>query len=114
VLLHGDLHHFNILQDHERGWLSIDPQGVIGEAEYECGALLRNYEMSKRSRDEMKRITTRRIDLLAEILGFDKERIIGWGMAQAILSAWWDWHDGVGSDWTTSMFVLADVLNYLR
>ncbi|MGC4045278.1 MAG: aminoglycoside phosphotransferase family protein [Armatimonas sp.] len=114
VLLHGDLHHFNILLDKERGWLAIDPQGVIGEAEYECGALLRNYELSKRDRAEMKRITARRIDILAEILGYDKNRIIGWGLAQAVLSAWWDWHEGLGSDWTSSMFVLADVLKELQ
>lgn len=114
VLLHGDLHHFNILLDKERGWLAIDPQGVIGEAEYECGALLRNYELSKRSRAEIKRITARRIDILSETLGFDKDRLIGWGLAQAILSAWWDWHDGVGPNWTSSMFMLADVLKELQ
>src|SRR5512132_4359180 len=41
-LLHGDLHHYNILFDSNRGWLAIDPKGVIGELEYEIGAVLRN------------------------------------------------------------------------
>ncbi|MFC7686224.1 aminoglycoside phosphotransferase family protein [Ureibacillus sp. GCM10028918] len=31
VHLHGDLHHENILYDHERGWLAIDPKGVQGD-----------------------------------------------------------------------------------
>ncbi|MFW5980720.1 MAG: aminoglycoside phosphotransferase family protein [Halanaerobiaceae bacterium] len=30
VLLHGDLHHFNILKDREKDWRIIDPKGVIG------------------------------------------------------------------------------------
>lgn len=41
-LLHGDLHHYNVLFDSNRGWLAIDPKGVIGEIEYEIGAVLRN------------------------------------------------------------------------
>jgi streptomycin 6-kinase len=41
VLMHGDFHHFNILSS-ERGWLIIDPKGVIGPACYEVGPLLIN------------------------------------------------------------------------
>src|SRR4030095_1370797 len=40
-LLHGDLQHYNILFDSDRGWLAIDPKGVIGEVEYEIGGGLR-------------------------------------------------------------------------
>jgi streptomycin 6-kinase len=29
VVLHADLHHFNILSS-ERGWIAIDPKGVTG------------------------------------------------------------------------------------
>ncbi len=42
VLLHGDLHHGNILQSGDAAWVAIDPKGVIGEPAYEVGALLRN------------------------------------------------------------------------
>src|SRR5262249_60161011 len=42
ALLHGDLQHYNVLHDERRGWLAIDPKGVIGELEYEIGAALRN------------------------------------------------------------------------
>jgi streptomycin 6-kinase len=34
-LLHGDLHHYNILLDASRGWLAVDPKGVVGELEFE-------------------------------------------------------------------------------
>lgn len=39
VLLHGDLHHDNILQNGEN-WLVIDPKGVIGESAYEVAAFI--------------------------------------------------------------------------
>ena len=42
VLLHGDLHHENILAGRRASWLAIDPQGIAGEPAYEVGALLRN------------------------------------------------------------------------
>src|SRR5512139_1649995 len=41
VLMHGDFHHYNILSS-ERGWLVIDPKGVIGPACYEVGPFLLN------------------------------------------------------------------------
>jgi len=41
-LLHGDLQHFNVLFDSDRGWVGIDPKGVVGELEFEVGAALRN------------------------------------------------------------------------
>src|SRR5687767_935895 len=41
-LLHGDLQHYNVLRDDARGWIAIDPKGVVGEVEYEIGAALRN------------------------------------------------------------------------
>src|SRR6185436_18193533 len=31
-LLHGDLQHYNVLFDDRRGWVAIDPKGVVGEA----------------------------------------------------------------------------------
>jgi len=30
MLLHGDLQHYNVLFDTKRGWVTIDPKGVIG------------------------------------------------------------------------------------
>lgn len=42
MLLHGDLHHYNVRFDRDHGWNAIDPKGVVGEFEYEVGALLRN------------------------------------------------------------------------
>jgi streptomycin 6-kinase len=97
ALMHGDFHHFNILSS-ERGWLVIDPKGVIGPAGYEVGPLLINPWGDLLSGKNYRQMTKRRIDILHERLGFERERIREWGLAHAILSAWWsiedhgDWH----------------------
>lgn len=93
VLLHGDLHHDNILRAERQRWLAIDPKGVIGEPAYETGALLRNPMPQLLQSSDPKRVLARRVDLLAERLGFDRQRIVEWGAAQAVLSAWWSVDD---------------------
>jgi streptomycin 6-kinase len=103
VLLHGDLHHDNILAvDNQpwrdagrRVWLAIDPKGLAGEPAYEVGALLRNPWPKLLSMPQPDRILARRVDQLSAELGFERERIVGWGLAQAVLSAWWCIEDNV-------------------
>ncbi|HEY69627.1 MAG TPA: phosphotransferase [Anaerolineae bacterium] len=93
MLLHGDLHHSNILSAEREPWLALDPKGVIGEAAYEVGALLRNPIPQLLDAPQPKRILARRVDQMAEALGFDRERLLGWGISQAVLSAWWSFED---------------------
>jgi streptomycin 6-kinase len=81
-------------------WLALDPKGVVGEAAYEVGALLRNPIPGLLAQPNPQKITARRVDQLAEALNIDRQRIIGWGLAQAVLSAWWSFEDhGHGWDW---------------
>jgi len=102
VLLHGDLHHDNILAAERQPWLAIDPKGVVGEPAYEVGALLRNIA-PQFAADAHATILRRRVYQLAEELGFDRERLRGWGLAQAVLSAWWSLEDhGQGWEWAIS------------
>ena len=90
VLLHGDLHHENILSSGRVPWLAIDPKGLIGEPAYEIGALLRNRVPRT---DGARGMLGRRVDQLSEELGIDRERARGWGVAQGVLSAWWSIED---------------------
>lgn len=108
VLLHGDLHHFNILRAERAPWLAIDPKGIIGEREYEVGALLRNPDNDRLDAAALRTRTHRRIDQLAEFFGFDRDRLTGWCIAQAVLSAWWGYEDGE-RDWAEALR-LAEVL----
>jgi streptomycin 6-kinase len=98
VLLHGDLHHWNILAATRAPWLAIDPKGVAGEPAYEVGALLRNPWGKPLDLAHPGRVQARRVAVLAERLGFDPARIAGWALAQAVLSAWWSIEDGA-TDW---------------
>lgn len=91
VLLHGDLHHHNIVEDQHRGWLAIDPKGVLGEAEYEVGAILRNPQGSTAHWNAA--VQGRRIAILAERLGYDRQRLAAWNFSQAVLGCIW------GIDW---------------
>ena len=93
VLLHGDLHHENILAARRVPWLAIDPKGVIGEPAYETGALLRNRLPDLRDTRQAVCALSRRIDLLTEALDLDRTRVRDWAMAQAVLSAWWTIED---------------------
>jgi streptomycin 6-kinase len=89
VLLHGDFHHFNILLS-DRGWLVIDPKGVDGPAEYEVGPFLLNPWGKMPQEREAVRRTKRRIAILSESLGFDRETLLRWAICHSFLSAWWD------------------------
>jgi streptomycin 6-kinase len=92
-LLHGDLQHYNILEDERRGWLAVDPKAVVGEAAYETGAALRNpIEAPELFADPA--IIVRRASLMSERLGLDRDRLIAWCFAQAVLSALWAIEDG--------------------
>lgn len=93
VLLHGDLHHFNILSAEREPWLAIDPKGVVGDPAYDAGALLRNPLPDVYNWSDLGRIQSRRLDILAEELQIDRRRIQDWAFAQVVLSAWWDFKD---------------------
>ncbi len=101
VLMHGDFHHFNILSS-ERGWLVIDPKGVVGPAGYEVGPLMLNPwdSISDGINHRLTRSVKRRIDILHEHLGFERERILEWSLAHAVLSAWWGIEDNTGWEYS--------------
>lgn len=108
-LLHGDLQHYNVLFDSERGWLSIDPKGVVGEVEYEIGAALRNpYE-----RPELlasPETVERRIKLYEAKLKLDADRVLAWGFSQAVLAAIWSIEDGGTVDDKNPSIMLAKAI----
>jgi len=92
-LLHGDLHHYNVLFDSGRGWLAIDPKGVVGETEYEIGAALRNpFEAPDLFTSPL--CLQKRLERFSERLNLDFNRVVAWAFAQAVLSAIWEIEDG--------------------
>lgn len=93
VLLHGDLHHENILRAERAPWLAIDPKGLIGEPAFEPSALLRNPLPALIEWPDALAVQKRRIAIVAETLGLDAARITAWAFARTVLSAWWTIED---------------------
>jgi streptomycin 6-kinase len=88
VLLHGDLHHDNVLRSHREPWLAIDPHGVVGDPGYDVGALLYNPDPDRRD-PELLALVPSRVEQLADGLGLPVERVRAWGFVQAVLSEVW-------------------------
>lgn len=92
-LLHGDLQHSNVLFDDRRGWIAVDPKGVVGELEFEIGAALRN-PIERPDVFAAPAVIERRLNRFATTLDLDADRVLRWAFAQAVLSAIWDIEDG--------------------
>lgn len=90
MLLHGDLHHWNILSAQREPWLVIDPKGLAGEPAYEVGALLRNKTDVE---PDARRLSERRLGQLADILELDRQRLLLWAFSAGVLSALWVFED---------------------
>jgi streptomycin 6-kinase len=88
VVLHGDLHHDNILRATREPWLAIDPHGVIGDPGYEVGSLLFNPDPG--NRDEMlTALVPSRVEQFADELAMPVDRVVAWGFVKAVLSDVW-------------------------
>ena len=111
VLLHGDLHHGNILSARRLPWLAIDAKGVVGEPGYDVGALLHNpAELLEAPRPG--EVLERRLEVLTEELGLERARVRGWGVAQAVLAAYWGLEDS-GEVWEEAL-IFAELLSEIR
>jgi streptomycin 6-kinase len=87
-ILHGDLHHGNILFSSERGWLAIDPKGLYGELTFDV-AIAFYHPMGNLNEIWLKSRVQRLVDAYHGELGLDRERIIGFAFAYGHLSASW-------------------------
>src|SRR6185503_3507272 len=93
----GDIHHDNVLDGGARGWLAIDPKGVLGDRGYDYANMICNPWGA--SFLEPARID-HRVDLVAERSGLGRTRLLRWLLAYTGLSAAWtlygDWEGDAG------------------
>ncbi len=87
VLLHQDLHGENVLAAQREPWLVIDPKPLVGEREFSIAPIVRSFELGHSKRDALYRL-----DRLTSELGLDRDRALGWTIAQTV--AW-----SAGSDY---------------
>ena len=64
-----------------RGWRGSNPKPLVGEREFDLASLIRD---TRERIDE--RLVRRRLDLLSELLGLDRERMRCWAIVHAL--AW--------------------------
>ena len=90
TVLHGDLHHFNILRAARAPWLAIDPKGLVGDRCFDICQFLRNPYPDTPG----IAVNRRRLDRFCAELGLDRERVKTWCFVHAVLDACWDFEDG--------------------
>lgn len=88
IPLHGDMHHDNVLSS-DRGWLAIDPKGLLGDPAYDLANVFINPMGAGHIAADPRRIAVR-ADILSERLAYPRKRILGWAAAHAALSACWE------------------------
>ena len=96
VVLHGDIHHGNVLNFGERGWLAIDPKGLVGERGFDFANLFVNPDGADPTWPvavDPSRFT-RRLHVVAGAAVLERERLLRWILAWTGLSAVWAVADG--------------------
>jgi streptomycin 6-kinase len=109
MVLHGDLHHANILLSKEE-WLAIDPKGIVGDPGYEVGPFMLNRLPPAASNSELTELFHQRLIIFSDELRIDKNRLARWAFCHAVLSALWDWEEG--KEWHPTIR-LAEILEEL-
>ena len=91
VVLHGDLHHGNVLDGGRRGWLAIDPKGLLGERGFDHANIFCNPDRGVATAEGR---LARQADVVSAAAGLDRSRLLRWVLAYAGLSAAWSLWDG--------------------
>ncbi len=86
VILHGDLHHGNILDGGSQGWLSIDPKGLIGERGFDFANIFCNPDANIATHEGRLALQAH---VVAEATGVQYKRLLQWILAYSGLSAAW-------------------------
>lgn len=101
--LHGDLHHDNIVSG-PRGWLAIDPKGVLGDPCFDAANLFYNPLERDALCGNPQRIA-RMAQILSEQLKLDPRRLLDHAFAYGCLSAAWHAEDGNEKDESRELVV---------
>jgi streptomycin 6-kinase len=90
-VLHGDIHHGNVLDFGPRGWLVIDPKGLIGERSFDYANLFCNPDIETATSPGR---LVQRLEVVAAAAAIDRSQLLRWILAWAGLSAAFAIEDG--------------------
>ncbi|MGN6426160.1 MAG: aminoglycoside phosphotransferase family protein [Leifsonia sp.] len=91
VVLHGDLHHGNVLDFGAHGWRAIDPKHLHGDPAFDFANILCNPSPAVALRPGR---LERTVAVIAEETGVDERRMLEWVLAWCGLSAAWSERSG--------------------
>lgn len=97
VLLHGDLHHDNLLKSADGSYAMIDPKGIVGPEILDLPRFLLN-EMDAPYEGSLRGHMGRVIRLMAEEFGFPIEDLGKAFYMEAVLGNVWNHEDGEEAD----------------
>lgn len=89
ILLHGDLHHWNILSDADRGWMAIDPKGVIGASCLDVGRFINNAMGFGETAGAKRKILLEAVAVFSAVLGENEERVFAGAFCDKIMGSSW-------------------------
>jgi streptomycin 6-kinase len=104
VVLHGDMHHGNVLDFGPRGWRAIDPKGLIGERYFDYANIFCNPD------DEWAAAPGRlekQVKVIAETAHLEPTRLLSWILAWAGLAAAFLLEDGLHTEGALKVAELA-------
>lgn len=104
MVLHGDIHHDNVLDGGPRGWLAIDPKGLIGERGFDYANMLCNPGIDVAGGPGRLAARTTIVACEARL---EPQRILLWTLAYAGLSASWTLGDGADASQALAIAELA-------
>jgi len=93
VIIHGDLHHHNVLAADREPWLVIDPKPMSGDPHYEPAPMLWNRWdeiVAGNARENLRR----RFHTLVDVAGLDEERARDWVVVRMVHNMSWAVIDG--------------------
>lgn len=85
--LHGDLHHGNLLDGGERGWLAIDPKGLRGDPACDYAIML--FPGDRPDVVAAPEVVIARIARVASLAGLPRQRLAGWTFCVSAQYAGW-------------------------
>jgi streptomycin 6-kinase len=115
VLVHGDLHHGNVLAANREPWLAIDPKPMLGESEYDLRAPLCDRREALFADPDPRGRLERRLDTLLGELEVDRDRALAWAFAVEVDWCMWGLADrGQDGDFARLQLKTARLLRDLR
>jgi len=85
-LVHGDFHHWNVLQRTSGEWVIIDPIGIVGDPASDIARWMHN-PPEIAAREDFLDVAGRRISIWTDVTGIDADELASWALVGNVLNA---------------------------